>query len=72
MSASPIPWHEVSHLNLGRGWRWYLLVGDRVRGGPYASETEAEAARDEQLREISDLYEAVEADARENGYRVAW
>jgi hypothetical protein len=77
VSASPIPEHSVVELPRKRGgWAWYLWVGDElygsIRGGPFATREEAEAARERRLRELDELYEAVEADARLHGYRVQW
>jgi hypothetical protein len=71
VSASPIPEHSVVELPRKRGgWAWYLWVGDELYGSIRGEE--AEAVMERRLRELDELYEAVEADARRHGYSVQW
>lgn len=77
MSASPPPKYVVVERDLGRGVKFYVYAEpvDFARhpsGGPYASEADAEAEIERRYKEMSDLYDAVERQAREGGYTVTW
>lgn len=75
MSSSPIPRREPAYLDLGRGLKWYVIEDERydvVRGGPFASEAEAQSAIGRWVEELHAEYEAVEREAREGGWTVTW
>lgn len=87
MSASPPTQYSVAYLDLGRGERWYLLVGTDadsvyrddlrgghrgVRGGPFPTRQDAEAEVERRYQEMQDEYDYVEEMARRGGYSVQW
>lgn len=74
-TGSPIPKREPAYLDLGRGFKWYVIEEERedvVRGGPFETEAEAWAAIDAWHEELADLYDAVEERARRDGVTVCW
>lgn len=74
MSASPIPKRDAVELVLGRhGPRWYIVQEEvAIRGGPFDTREEAQAAIDAWLEEIWAYTAYVEEQARLGGYTVAW
>lgn len=72
-TASPIPGREPAYLDLGRGFKWYVVEEEHaVRGGPFETEAEAQAAIKAWHEKMGALYDAVERRAREEGVTVAW
>lgn len=80
-TGSPMPHFEAAYLDLGRGFKWYVLRDmhaetarwlRRASGGPYASESEALMEIERRYQEIDDLYVAIEERAWREGYTVAW
>lgn len=76
MSASPPPRYVVVERDLGRGPKLYIFGNEEgagvPSGGPYASREEAEAEVERRYQEMSEFYDAVEAEARKGGYSVQW
>lgn len=82
MSGSPLPERYAVELprpeGRGGGTAWYVLERwsaddpGEIRGGPFETRRAARTAIEAWHRELHELYDAVERQAREEGTTVAW